>query len=535
MFIVTFVSNFIYIVYNPSSRKEAESTENNLFVYETPDSTIWINKDKEALERMRLHYIEESDGLFTRMDAEKQQVKSFKALEPEVKERLITSYNLKKKTQGKEEIRNNQTANFLIFNSITIVTGFLLFYFITFLRSSALRSSASKSHKPLEATQKQTKETIDSQIAQESETAGEETGFKPIYEKNIGNNAPSNKGQILDKAKDIICEILQIINKYSENSIVTKSDEFENFTIEQIQNIQDSLTLNEFLAIEDRISKELPSQFEKARNLIKVKFDELRAMLNDLAEDFGSVAKDNTNFSEEIKNSMSHIEKAIELDEIKEIRKRIAHETGELRKTITSKQEKDTEMIKTLSYKVKIMNEELVLIKEETLIDSLTQVYNRKAFDKKLDDAFKNNSEPNKPFTLIMADLDYFKKINDDFGHIVGDEVLKKIAITIKGTFRLNDFVARYGGEEFVVIIDRIDKQYVLEMCERARFDIENMNFKIKDETIPISISIGAAFCKTSDTQQTLLDRADKALYLAKQSGRNIIKTEEQLPESQLK
>jgi diguanylate cyclase (GGDEF)-like protein len=187
-------------------------------------------------------------------------------------------------------------------------------------------------------------------------------------------------------------------------------------------------------------------------------------------------------------------------------------------------------MIKTLSNKVKTMNDELTSAKEETMVDSLTLLYNRKAFDRKLREAFENNSVIEKAFTLIMADIDYFKKINDDYGHIVGDEALKMVAKTIKKIFRLNDFVARYGGEEFVIMIDIIDGQYVRNVCERFRSEVETMNFKADNETIPISISLGIAFYKKSDTPETLLNRADKALYLAKQSGRNIIKTEEQLP-----
>ncbi len=164
------------------------------------------------------------------------------------------------------------------------------------------------------------------------------------------------------------------------------------------------------------------------------------------------------------------------------------------------------------------------------MIDGLTQLYNRKAFDRKLNEAFGKNSGSKKSFTLIMSDIDYFKKVNDDYGHIVGDEVLKKIARTIKGTFRLNDFAARYGGEEFVILIDRVDRQHVHGLCERLRSDIETLNFKIENEKIPTSISIGVAFYKESDTPEVLLNRADKTLYLAKQSGRNIIKTEGQLP-----
>lgn len=180
------------------------------------------------------------------------------------------------------------------------------------------------------------------------------------------------------------------------------------------------------------------------------------------------------------------------------------------------------------------MNKELITAKEEVLIDGLTQIYNRKAFDKKIGDAFIEKSIKKTPFTLVMVDIDCFKKINDGYGHTVGDEVLKKVASTIKKTFRLNDFVARYGGEEFSVMIDRIDRNYILDVCERLRSAIEAINFTIDSERIPITASIGMAFSSPTDTSRTLIERADRALYLAKQSGRNIVKSEKDLSSKKL-
>ena len=257
-------------------------------------------------------------------------------------------------------------------------------------------------------------------------------------------------------------------------------------------------------------------------------------MLNELAEAFGSITEDNTNFSGQIKDSMSHIENAIELDEIKEIRKKITQETSSMRNVIAKKQEKDAIIIDSLTYKVKTMKVELASAKEEVMIDGLTQIYNRKAFDRKINDFFKKESKMKSQFTLVMIDIDYFKKVNDEYGHTVGDEILKKIARTVKDTFRLNDFVARYGGEEFSVLIDRIDSNYIMDVCERLRIAIESINFKVHSERIPTSASIGIAFSRESDTPNTLISRSDKALYLAKESGRNTIKSEADLSETEL-
>lgn len=524
--IVTLLSNFIYILYGSSPRKKTHETE-TLFTYKTPDGTIWINKDKAALQRMRNHYVEESDALINKLEAGKQRVMPYKLLEPEVQEKLLPSYSSKTETQENAQIWNNQYLNYIILNSLIIVSGFSLLYFATFLLQPIMtRRQAWKTKSMIPPTEAKYESTSlnDPSVPAWAGVVGQ------AYENNTKANAASNNIQLLKKAQDIICEILQIINEYSDNCIVMKSSNLETFTTDQIQKIKASSALDEFLVIESEINKKIPSHFETTRNLIKVKFDELKTLINDFAEDFESITKDNTNFSSQIKSRVLHIEKAIELDTIKEIRKKITHETGTLRKTITRKQKKDAEMIKTLSHKVKNMNDELTSAKEETMVDSLTLLYNRRAFDRKLREAFENNSVIEKAFTLIMADIDYFKKINDDYGHIVGDEALKMVAKTIKKIFRLNDFVARYGGEEFVIMIDIIDGQYVRNVCERFRSEVETMNFKVDNETIPISISLGIAFYKKSDTPETLLSRADKALYLAKQSGRNIIKTEGQLP-----
>ncbi len=151
-----------------------------------------------------------------------------------------------------------------------------------------------------------------------------------------------------------------------------------------------------------------------------------------------------------------------------------------------------------------------------------------------MNNAFKKISKEIDPFTLVMVDIDYFKKVNDDYGHTVGDDVLREVARTIKEAFRSNDFVSRYGGEEFAIIIKRIDMHYIQNICERLRASIEAIDIKIDNNIIPISISIGIAFCNQSDTSKTLIDRADKALYLAKHSGRNTIKTEEDLSKTEM-
>jgi diguanylate cyclase len=500
--IITLLSNFVYIFYGSQRGRQSHESV-NLFTYKTPDNEIWINKDKSTLVRMRDRYIKGTDSIIASLEAENQQIRPLRHLEPETQEMLAPSQKM--------------SINFLIINSIVIISGFFVLCLVTLKRKQ---------------TEKQNSADYDSTGAEE-QLQEVETVSK--NKKSVMDNKSSSNGQILDKTKDIICEILQIINKHSNSDIAPNKDSLDSFAREQASRIKASPTLKDFLVIEDSINKTIPKHFETTKNLVRAKFKELKEMLNGLAEDFGSITKDNTNFSGQIKDSMSHIEKAIELDEIKEIRRKITSETSELRKSITKKQERDAIIIDSLTHKVKSIQGELASAKEEVLIDGLTQIYNRKAFDKVISDAFNKKSNKKTPFTLVMVDIDYFKKINDGYGHTVGDEVLKKVASTIKETFRLNDFVARYGGEEFSVMIDRIDRNYILDVCERLRAAIEAINFTIDSERIPTTASIGIAFSSQTDTSRTLIERSDRALYLAKQSGRNTVKSEEDLSSKKLK
>ncbi|GAX60074.1 hypothetical protein SCALIN_C05_0159 [Candidatus Scalindua japonica] len=493
--IITLLSNAIYLFHGPAAEQKANESE-NIFTYKTPDNEIWINKNKLALERMRNHYISGSDSIIDSLEAENQHVTPLQQLEPEARKMLTAS--------------KNNSPYFFIFNSLIIVSGFIFISLVTLKRKQTEQSETS-SHR-------QTEKIISKiQTTEKSE-----------------RNQSCYSEQILNKSKEIICEILQIINEHSDNNISPKQGLLDNFAKEQVKKIKTSSTIEDLLTIEEDIKKIIPKHFETTKCLVNTKFNELRAMLNELAEDFGSITEDNTDFSEQIKDSMSHIEKAMKLDEIKQIRKKITLETSSMRKVIAKKQEKDAIIIDSLTHKVKAIKEELASAKKEVLIDGLTQIYNRKAFDKKIGDFFKKKTNMKRPFTLAMVDIDYFKKVNDEFGHTVGDEILKKVARTIKETFRLNDFVARYGGEEFSVMIDRIDSHYIMDVCERLRVAIEEISFMVDSERIPTSASIGIAFSKHSDTPKTLIDRADKALYFAKESGRNTIKSEVDLSETLL-
>jgi diguanylate cyclase (GGDEF)-like protein len=158
-------------------------------------------------------------------------------------------------------------------------------------------------------------------------------------------------------------------------------------------------------------------------------------------------------------------------------------------------------------------------------IDSLTGVYNRSAFMLLSEGIFDNEKTRNRFYDLAMCDLDKFKQVNDSYGHIAGDGVLKHVARIISENIRGEDILGRYGGEEFVVLISVSSKETLEKILERIRYNIEKSPYKYNDQEIRVTISIGAVLIKESEKDlQKYIEEADNLLYDAKHSGRNRVK-----------
>lgn len=157
---------------------------------------------------------------------------------------------------------------------------------------------------------------------------------------------------------------------------------------------------------------------------------------------------------------------------------------------------------------------------ESAFLDSLTGVKNRTAFDSNFCREIELNRRKNSELSLIVMDIDFFKRINDQYGHAVGDLVLKQVAETIEQSIRSSDALYRYGGEEFVVVLNGTDNLGANLLAERIRENVENLRIdSLKD--LQVTLSLGVTMMNDGDTTETLFQRADKALYDAKHQGRN--------------
>ncbi|MDQ7055946.1 MAG: GGDEF domain-containing protein [Persephonella sp.] len=156
-------------------------------------------------------------------------------------------------------------------------------------------------------------------------------------------------------------------------------------------------------------------------------------------------------------------------------------------------------------------------------MDFLTGLVNRRRFERVLQDAIKDRKLRNYPFSVIFVDVDDFKKINDDYGHLVGDIVLKELATIFRFYLRANTIIGRLGGEEFAVLLPGVELKDAVKIAERLRKIIENREIKVESngvKKLKVTASFGVTEVKDDDTVESVLMRADEAMYRAKKKGK---------------
>jgi two-component system cell cycle response regulator len=165
----------------------------------------------------------------------------------------------------------------------------------------------------------------------------------------------------------------------------------------------------------------------------------------------------------------------------------------------------------------------LSTVKKEAFYDTLTNLFNRRHFEERLSAETQKAFESRSNLSVIMVDIDHFKKVNDTFGHDGGDKILREIASLLKNSVRQHDTVARYGGEEFVLLLPGAPLDPTNMVAERIRRSVENTPFDMGQTQIHITISLGISNFPTHrmKSKEELVKMADLALYDAKKGGRN--------------
>ena len=264
---------------------------------------------------------------------------------------------------------------------------------------------------------------------------------------------------------------------------------------------------------------------EKDENQLKNVRDDLQHVLTTILKEVTELTGQTERYESFISGSVKMLSDNPSPDEVKNIVKTIIDETktlGNYGKTIQTKLVETTDVLENLK-------KDFEQVKTEALVDFLTGIPNRKAFDQALTEQIGDAKTDMKSLSLLLIDIDHFKRFNDEFGHLVGDHVLKFVVKKIRELVKGRDFLARFGGEEFAVILP----QTPLEGAQTVAENIRNYFAQAKLKEIStlrnlgkISVSIGVACYRSGESPEALISRSDMALYSAKNAGRNRVATE---------
>jgi len=269
---------------------------------------------------------------------------------------------------------------------------------------------------------------------------------------------------------------------------------------------------------------------------VKQQEEEIRRIVDMLGESIRSLAEVNASTGSSLETHISDLQEAVEADgepaefsaRIEAIAKSITQTTTILRNEV----EESRSQVKNAGRRIQDLEQELQQTRAETLKDGLTGLENRRSFNQFVAQAL-SSFDPQRPWCAIMLDVDHFKRVNDTNGHIIGDALLIKLSRTLRSQVAEPSYLARYGGEEFIIMLSGSPLRKGVKFCDKLLRKIRNSRWQYRGDageiTISATLSAGVAVQKSSDTPESLVARADEALYIAKENGRDRLQTEEDI------
>ncbi|TCO76630.1 GGDEF domain-containing protein [Chromatocurvus halotolerans] len=275
----------------------------------------------------------------------------------------------------------------------------------------------------------------------------------------------------------------------------------------------------------------IPAFIARQRRHLEERDTELREVVQVLTSAVIAMNSRNDAYDSSLSEQIENMTALSRLEDIRKLRSGLIAELTQLRELQEKKQAAESSSIQKLTSQVASLRTELELAQEESRRDGLTDIYNRRAFDAFLDGQLDTNGSRRSQFALLMLDLDNFKAINDNFGHLLGDRVLLAVVEICRSVIRSEDVFARFGGDEFAIIFPgasaRIATRKGNEICKILKsriFTVEETPER-PETSLVLSVSIGVTACKAGDSRASLLKRVDTALYEAKRAGKNCVRS----------
>lgn len=286
------------------------------------------------------------------------------------------------------------------------------------------------------------------------------------------------------------------------------------------------------LAITDSGQHEFEAYLQRLNDRLESFQSTLQAASEDHADNLSASREMNNQIREQVDGLQSSVQQADDLEGLKQVlENHLEGLLGTMDRHQKQRDQREKEVsarLQTLAERVALMEQDALIVREnleeqrqKALIDPLTGLPNRAAWTERLEHEVEQWQQHGNSLLIAMLDLDHFKRINDNYGHLAGDRVLKLIASVLRKRVRGSDFIARFGGEEFVLLVPDTSLAAGAKLAEALRAAIEACPFHFKGEPVTVTVSMGMTAFKAGEHSDVVLKRADQALYRAKNAGRN--------------
>ena len=253
--------------------------------------------------------------------------------------------------------------------------------------------------------------------------------------------------------------------------------------------------------------------------------DELRRIVEMLVSGLKSVDNEVTDFHRNIAQHLESLGSISQVSDLRQLRAELQNEISSLQETLKASEQKQARSMEALANQVTVLRDKLEVAKGEARQDALTGVMNRRALDEMLAAWLEKFNAGIEKFSVILMDLDNFKQIIDSFGHAIGDRALLAVVGCCRSRIRQGDVLARYGGDEFVYLLPGSSARNATKVAKKICEELANTGFELEDDNagrhqLQLAASFGVTECRKKDSVESIMQRADAALYQAKNQGR---------------
>ena len=272
----------------------------------------------------------------------------------------------------------------------------------------------------------------------------------------------------------------------------------------------------------NRIRRFFTDRRKAETRFVTERLHDYRGIVEDLVSGLRNVVQRDQKTEDTICQRLEFVQEAVEAGDLARIRDSVAETVRKVEETFAEQKQEYEQRLNELNERMASLRQDLVDAREEMQRDSLTDAFNRGAFDKAIQRNVNMHHVLQQPITLLLIDVDHFKSVNDKFGHAAGDEVLRKLGDCLARSFiRKSDFVARFGGDEFAVILPDTRAAHAARLVESFLRRAEAIRLNSGPDEVLVTCSVGYTEVSDEDTVEALVARADEALYKAKSAGRN--------------